>query len=68
MQSMRAREGWTIEVGSVEEMEAKRLDYWRSLTPQQRLDMMFVIRREVLGEDAERLERTYRIVEVPRPQ
>jgi hypothetical protein len=63
---MRRREGWTIEVGTVEEMEAKRLDYWRSLTPQERLDMMFAIRREVLGDDAERLERTYRIVEVPR--
>ena len=68
MQSMRARDGWTIEVGSVEEMEAKRLDYWRSLTAQERLDMMFTIRREVLDEDAERLERTYRIVEVPLPK
>lgn len=63
---MRDREGWTIEVGSVEEMEQMRLEYWRSLKPQERLDLMAVIRREVLGDDAERLERTYRLVEVPR--
>lgn len=60
------REGWTVEVGTPEEIEARRIARWRAMTPNQRLAALAEIRRQVLGTDEERLERTYRIVTVPR--
>lgn len=60
------RTGWTIQEGTIEEIEAVRSEYWKTLTPQERLDALFVLLDTWKGPDARRLERTYRIVEVPR--
>ena len=59
------RAGWTIQEGTPEEIEDARIEYWKSLTPQERLDALFVLLDTWKGPNARRLERTYRIVEVP---
>ena len=57
------RDGWTVKIGTIEEMNLERTEYWKSLTPQQRLDKMFELLDVWKGENARRLERTYRIVD-----
>ena len=60
------REGWTAMAGTPEEIDAERGKFWKSLTSQQRLDAMIELLDLWKGENARRLERTYRIVKVPR--
>ncbi len=52
---------------SHEEAEAADRAYYRSLTPQQRLEILLelIARARPQDESAERLERVYRIVELP---
>ena len=51
---------------SSQEAEEADTDYYASLTPQQRVDLLLDIiarHRESLGETAERFERVYRVVD-----
>ena len=52
---------------SFEEADKADREYYRSLTPQQRLEMTFELSsrlRESTGEDTQRLARVYRIVKL----
>ena len=52
---------------SFQEAEESDTDYYASLTPQERVDLLLDIiarHRESLGETAERFERVYRVVEL----
>ena len=60
------RKGWTVQVGDFDELEREKLLRWKQMEPQQRLDAMIELNRIWRGEDGIRLERTYRIVTVPR--
>lgn len=55
-----------MESGTPEAIESRRIARWKMMSPDERLEALAKLRREVLGHDAERLERTYRRVEVPR--
>jgi hypothetical protein len=59
------REGWTVQIGDYETLEQQKLDHWKSLTVQQRLDEYILLLDFWRGDSARRLERTYRIVTVP---
>ena len=59
------REGWTVKVGDFEQLESEKLQRWRDMTPQERLDEYISLLDLWRGDDARRLERTYRIVTVP---
>ena len=60
------RKGWTVQVGDFDELEREKLLRWKQMEPQQRLDAMIELNRIWRGDDGIRLERTYRIVTVPR--
>ncbi len=60
------RKGWTVEVGDPETLERQRLEKWKSMSPQDRLDAMIELNQIWRGNDGIRLERTYRIVTVAR--
>jgi hypothetical protein len=60
------RKGWTVEVGDPEKLERQRLEKWKSMSPQDRLDAMIELNQIWRGNDGIRLERTYRIVTVAR--
>ncbi len=54
---------------SFEEADKADREYYRQLTPRQRVDMCLELSarlRKELGEDSERLARVYRIVKLPR--
>ena len=53
--------------GSFEEADQADDEYYASLTPQQRVDIlldMIAAHRESLGETEQRLERVYRVIEL----
>ena len=58
------RKGWTITAGTADEMERQRIEKWRLMAPQQRLDAMWELWDRARGADARRLQRVYRVVEV----
>ena len=60
------RRKWRVEQGTVEEIEGRRLEKWRTMSGNDRLKELDALRRAVLGDDAGRLERCYRFVEIPR--
>ena len=64
--TMAQRNDWTIESGTPEEIEQRRIEKWRTMPANLRLEALAQLRREVLGTDEQQLERTYRIVKVPR--
>lgn len=49
---------------SFEEAEQADLEYYRSLTPEQRLDILFELVAQVNGENPPRLERVCRVVKL----
>jgi hypothetical protein len=59
------RSNWTIGEGTPEEIDAQRIEYWRAQDPNFRVSVVAELRKLYLGENAERLERTYRDVELP---
>lgn len=60
----------TIKVfGSFREADEAESDYYASLTPEQRVELLLELvarYRESLGESAERLERVHRVTELSR--
>lgn len=61
---MKDRSHWTVGIGTREEIEAQRIEYWRSQDPNFRVSVIAELRELHFGENAERLERTYSIVDL----
>lgn len=59
------RDEWTVQIGDHETLEKEREEYWKAMTPQERLDAMMELCEAWGGQDERRLERTYRIVTIP---
>lgn len=61
------REGWTIQVGAVEELEDARTAKWAEMCPNERVDALLAFLDAWKGPGSGTIERTYRIVSVPLP-
>ena len=60
---MRIEKIWRIT--TPEEAEQQDKEYYESLTPQQKLDMIFELRDAWTTPDQRRLKRTYQYIELP---
>lgn len=62
---MEARAHITFQVGDYDELEAQRLEYWRSLSEQERLDEYVKLLSIWWGNRESTLKGTYRLTAIP---
>lgn len=62
----RTRPGWRVESGTPEEMELRKVERWRAMTPDERVEALVQMLEAIHGE--RRMVRTYRVVDLSQPR